>query len=107
MRTTLTILALLAGLAGGAARAADEGFVPMSDWQPRAAVDRLAEANRWTVRRIEIHDSCYEIKGRDAEGRPIGVKLHPETLEVIEFEYEGDHDPDGRGHDRKDRKRHD
>jgi len=100
MRKTLTILGFLAALPAGMALAEDDCFVPMTDWQPRDAVARLAEENGWIVRRIKIDDGCYEIKGRDAEGRPIEVTVNPSTLEVMDFEYEDDADD----RPRKDRK---
>ena len=100
MAKTLTIIGFLAVFPAGMALADDDCFVPMSDWHPRDAVARLAEENGWTVRRIKIDDGCYEIKGRDAEGRPIEVTVHPFTLEVIEIEYEDDADD----RPRKDRK---
>jgi hypothetical protein len=90
MKKIVTILGFLAVFPTGAALAEDDCFVPMADWQPRDAVARLAEANGWTVRRIKIDDGCYEIDGRDAEGRRIEVTIHPATLEVIELEYEDD-----------------
>lgn len=93
MQKSLTILTVVAGLsAGQAAFAKEDCFVPMADWQPRDAVARMAEANGWTVQRIKIDDGCYEIYGRDAEGRSIEVTLHPETLDVIELEFEREHD---------------
>ncbi len=82
MKKTLTILAFLAVFPAGAALADDDCFVPMADWQPREAVAQLAESKGWTVRRIKIDDGCYEIDGRDAEGRRIEVTVHPATLEV-------------------------
>ena len=57
----------------------------------------MAEAQGWTVRRIKTDDGCYEIKGRDAEGRQIEVKLDPATLAVVEKEYDDDDDDDARG----------
>lgn len=90
MRKTLTILALLAALPAGAALADDDCFVPMADWQPREAVAGFAVTQGWKVRRIKIDDGCYEIDGRDAQGRAIEVKLHPGTLQIIEFEFEDD-----------------
>jgi hypothetical protein len=95
MSKTLTIIALLAVLPAATAIADDDCFVPMADWQPRDAVARMAEENGWTVRRIKIDDGCYEIGGRDAEGRRIEVTVHPATLQVIEIEYEDD---EGRRH---------
>lgn len=90
MRKTLTILAFLTVLQAGAALADDDCFVPMADWQPREAVAEFALAQGWEVRRIKIDDGCYEIDGRDATGRAIEVKLHPGTLQIVEFEFEDD-----------------
>jgi len=104
MKKTLTILGFLAVLPAGMALAEDDCFVPMTDWQPRDAVARLAEENGWTVRRIKIDDGCYEINGRDAEGRPIEVTVNPATLEVMEIEYEDDVDDRPRRNHKADRK---
>lgn len=71
--------------------------VPMADWQPLDAVQAMAKAQGWTVRRIMTDDGCYEVKGRDAEGRKIEVKLDPATLAVVEMEYDDDDDDDARG----------
>lgn len=92
----LTIITLVALLAAGVARAEDDCLVPMADWQPRAAVARLAETNGWTVARIKIDDGCYEIDGSDAEGRRIEVTVHPATLQVMEIEYEDGKRPQAR-----------
>lgn len=92
MTKTLTILVFLVVLPAGAALADDECFVPMAVWQPREAVAKLAADKGWNVRRIKIDDGCYEIDGSDAAGRKIEVKIHPGTLNVIEFKYEDDDD---------------
>lgn len=94
MKKTLTILGFLAFCPAGIALGDDECFVPMADWQPRDAVTRLAGENGWTVRRIKIDDGCYEIDGRDAEGRRVEVTIHPATLQVIEVELEDQDETD-------------
>jgi hypothetical protein len=81
---------LLATLGASPAAADDDCSVPMADWQPRHAVERMAEAQGWSVRRIKIDDGCYEVDGRDAEGRAIDVTLDPATLAIIEVENEGE-----------------
>ncbi len=68
--------------------------VPMVDWQPREAVQAMAQEQGWAVRRIKTDDGCYEIKGRDAKGRKFEVKLDPATLAVVETEYDDDDDDD-------------
>ncbi len=101
MRKTLTILAFLAALPGGAAWADDDCLVPMVDWQPRGAVAQFAVAQGWQVRRIRIDDGCYEVLGRDAQGRAIEVKLHPGTLQIVEFEVkDDDHGQEREGQER-------
>lgn len=65
---TLPILTLAGALAAGPTLADDDCFVAMADWQPREAVERLADEQGWAVRRIKIDDGCYEIKGSDAKG---------------------------------------
>ncbi len=96
MKKYLMATTLLIGLgAAGVALADDDDCrVPMADWQPREAVQQMAEAQGWTVRRIKTDDGCYEIKGRDATGREIEVKVDPATLAIVEFEYEDDDDDD-------------
>ncbi|MDP2733171.1 MAG: PepSY domain-containing protein [Hoeflea sp.] len=94
MKKTLTILSFLAVFPAGMALADDDCFVPMANWQPRDAVERLAEENGWSVRRIKIDDGCYEIDGNDADGRRIEVTVHPATLELIDIEYDDEIDDD-------------
>ena len=53
---------------------------------------QVAEQNGWAVRDFEIDDGCYEIEGRDLNGREIEVKLDPTTLQIVEMEYEDDDD---------------
>ncbi|MCA3554143.1 PepSY domain-containing protein [Aestuariivirga sp.] len=96
MRKTLTILGLMMALPASAALAGEGCFVPMSDWQPREAVVKLAQDKGWSVRRIKIDDGCYEIDGKDAGGRRFEATLHPATLEVLKIGREA---PDKTGED--------
>lgn len=87
-----TRLMLTLALIASPALAGDDCAVPMTDWQPREAVVTLAAEQGWVLRRVRIDDGCYEVIGRDADGRSIEVKLDPATLAVIEMEFEDDHD---------------
>lgn len=106
MKPKLTHIAAVAAFTGLAALVAgtaladdDECRVSMADWQPRAAVIKLAEDNGWTLHEIEIDDGCYEVEARNREGRDIEATLDPRTLAVIEIEYDDD-DDEARGNRR-------
>jgi len=92
---------VLGALAPAPAVADDDGCkVPMTQWQPRDAVEQMAKARGWTVRRIKIDDGCYEIRGQDENGRAIEAKVDPASLAVISVkqkrgEQGRDHDEDG------------
>jgi hypothetical protein len=95
MRHPVLITALASMAIGvGAALADDDCDAPVVDWQPRSAVEKLADSKGWTPRRIKVDDGCYEIKGRNAAGKEIEAKIHPVTLEIVEIEIEDDHDDD-------------
>lgn len=95
--TSLVVACLLAT---APAMADEDCAVPMDQWQPRDAVAQLAMQNGWSVTRIRLDDGCYEVLGRDAQGRRIEVKLDPARLTIIDLEYE---DLDGGGsHDGND-----
>ena len=82
-------------------------FAPLADWRPRAEVARLAAEQGWTYRRIKIDDGCYEIDGRDAQGRIIEVTINPATLEILDIEYGHDEDDDNDSHAPKRKERRD
>lgn len=90
IRTVLT--AALIALSTSAAKADDDCNIPMASWQPREAVRAMVEARGWQLRRIKIHDGCYEIYVRDAEGRRFEAKVDPATLRIIEIEHEPERD---------------
>lgn len=78
---------------------ADDCDVPIADWQPRSAVQALAERNGWRIDRLKVDDGCYEVRGRDADGNRFKAKLDPATLEVVKMKRERkvrERDRDGR-----------
>lgn len=90
MVTLAVLMAFVALLGVGPVRADDDGdddcAVPMADWQPRAAVEDLAQAQGWVIERLKVDDGCYQILGTTREGRAVEIKLDPATLAVVEME---------------------
>ncbi|ABM44190.1 conserved hypothetical protein [Acidovorax sp. JS42] len=67
----------------------------MQHWQSRDAVMRHAAAQGWQVQRLKIDDGCYEVRGRDAQGRAFKAKLDPQTLRVVKMKLRDDsHEPE-------------
>lgn len=94
-RTTLTATIFLMLAGSGAAMADDDCHVPMNQWQPREAVQKLAEARGWTVRKIRIDDGCYQIRGTDEAGREIKVKVDPGSLAIVKMKRRDQDHKDG------------
>ncbi|GAB4273275.1 MAG: PepSY domain-containing protein [Pararhodobacter sp.] len=93
MKKSLILMAAVTVVSAGAALADDDRCrAPRDQWQPREAVMQMAAENGWTVRHIEIDDGCYEIKGRDGDGREIEAKIDPASLQIVEMEFEDDDD---------------
>jgi len=86
-------------LALPAAWARNDCDAPAASWQPRSAVQALAERKRWQIERLKIDDGCYEIKGRTAEGLRFKARVDPASLDVLSLRQE----PGGRAreHDRQ------
>jgi hypothetical protein len=91
---TLAAAAFLVFAGSGAAMADDDCHLPMDQWQPREAVQKMAEARGWTVRRIRADDGCYQISGTDENGRGLKVKVDPGSLEIVKMKREGQDEED-------------
>ncbi|MBS0611700.1 MAG: PepSY domain-containing protein [Proteobacteria bacterium] len=85
---TLAILCLV--LAATPALADYDCDVPVQYWQSREAALRHAASLGWQVQRLKINDGCYEIRGRDAQGRAFKAKLDPQTLHVVKMKFRND-----------------
>jgi hypothetical protein len=96
MMKHIAVVSLLLALAGAGPAMADDDdcHVPMSQWQPREAVQKMAAERGWEVNRIKIDDGCYEIRGVDEIGRPFKAKIEPATLSIVKMKRKGRHDDD-------------
>ena len=85
MKRTVLIAAILSGaLASPAAMAGENDCkVPMAQCQTSEAVEQMAKAQGWTVRRLKVDDGCYQIRGYDGSGREFEAKVDPGSLAVV------------------------
>jgi len=95
MTKPMWIAALFLVVAGsGTALADDDCHVPMSQWQPREAVETIARARGWQVSRIKIDDGCYQVRGLDEAGNAFKAKIDPQTLSIVKMKRKERHEDD-------------
>ena len=93
MKTHPSLLSLCLALAAAPVLADDDCDASVRDWQSRDAVMQMAAQQGWQVQRLKIDDGCYEIRGRDAQGRAFKAKLDPQTLRLVKMKVrDRDHD---------------
>ena len=84
MKSTLFFAAITFGVLGaGAAVASDRCNVPLSEWQPREALQQKLEAEGWKVKRIKTENGCYEAYALDRKGGRIEAYFNPKTFEIV------------------------
>lgn len=86
------VILAFAGAGGAMADDDDDCHAAMERWQPREAVQTMAEGRGWGLTRIKVDDGCYELRGTDETGRAFKAKIDPATLEVVEFRHRDDDD---------------
>lgn len=84
--TRISLACMLAlSLIAAPALADDDCDAPVQSWQSQEAVRQMAAQRGWQIQRLKIDDGCYEVRGRDAEGREFKAKVDPETLQVVKI----------------------
>jgi len=100
MHRTLLAAPLLAALLAGPAMAGDDDDddrrcgAGVGEWMSVAAIAAKAEAAGYVVREVERDDGCYEINGRDRDGRRVEIDLNPRTGEIVRVDNDRDDDDD-------------
>jgi hypothetical protein len=84
----LVLAAAFVSLALASAANADDdhvrcGNVPIADWMSEADLRSKVTGMGIDVRDIEIDDGCYEVEGRNSDGRKLEIRFHPQTAEQI------------------------
>lgn len=95
MSKIATAAALLAALSVPAMADDDDrhcGRVDAGAWMSAADITSRVAGMGIDVREVERDDGCWEVKGRDADGRRVQLKLHPTSAEVVQRRDRDDRD---------------
>jgi hypothetical protein len=86
MKSFIPFVLVIGMTASAAALASDDCRTPMADWKPREAVTAHMTEVGITPERIGMDDGCYKVRGRDADGNRVELKIEPATLGLLELE---------------------
>ena len=85
MKTLLTAAALAFAIPAGAALADTHCDVPTANMQSWESLIQLTKDFGWSISKMELDDGCYEVRGTDADGHQIRVKIDPGNLDLVEM----------------------
>ena len=57
---------------------------PKAEWQPHNDLYQKLLKEGWQVRRMEATKTCYEVYGKDPEGKRVEAFFDPKTFERVE-----------------------
>ncbi|HEX7054357.1 MAG TPA: PepSY domain-containing protein [Burkholderiales bacterium] len=84
----VALLLSLALASPAAFAAADCQKHPKSEWMPQAEAKKKLEAQGYKIRVFKVDGNCYEIYGRNKEGKRVEIYFDTKTLAVVKQEIE-------------------
>lgn len=83
MRHLFPAVATVLVLSAGAAYAEDDMCKGQGPMKTEAEVKAQFEGQGYQIRKFDMEDGCYEIKGTDAAGKKVEMYINPWTAEVV------------------------
>ena len=57
---------------------------PKAEWKPHTELQQKLVKEGWTIRRMETTPTCYEVYGKDPQGKRVEAFFDPKTLARVE-----------------------
>lgn len=61
---------------------------PKSDWMPEADAKAKIAAQGYNIKKFKVDGNCYEIYGKNKEGKKVEIYYDAKTLDVVKSEIE-------------------
>jgi hypothetical protein len=84
----LLVAVLAAALSTAAFAKADCKAYPKSEWMKEADAKAKIEAQGYTINKFKVDGNCYEIYGKNKEGKKVEIYFDAKTLDVVKSEIE-------------------
>lgn len=81
-------VAVAVGGPGVALAKADCKPYPKSEWMKEADAKAKIEAQGYTINKFKVDGNCYEIYGKNKEGKKVEIYYDAKTLEPVKTEIE-------------------
>jgi len=90
MRTFLiaTSVTLCAALPGLAFAKADCKAYPKAEWMTEADAKAKIVAQGYTINKFKVDGNCYEIYGKNKDGKKVEIYFDAKTIDVVKSEIE-------------------
>ena len=86
---------VLAAMLGAAATFSSAAFAkadckpyPKAEWMQEAEAKGKIEAQGYTINKFKVDGNCYEIYGKNKEGKKVEIYFDAKTLEPVKTEIE-------------------
>jgi hypothetical protein len=84
----VAVAAIAASLSGAAFAKADCKAYPKAEWMNEADAKAKIEAQGYSIAKFKVSGNCYEIYGRNKEGKKVEIYYDAKTLEPVKSEIE-------------------
>ena len=88
MKHTVLVAAIVAAFSGAAFAKADCKAYPKAEWMKEADAKAKIEAQGYAIDKFKVSGNCYEIYGRNKEGKKVEIYYDAKTLEPVKSEIE-------------------
>ena len=82
------IIALLAFSPLFAHAGADCKAHPKSEWASEDTLKQTLKEEGYTIKKFKVDGNCYEIYGRNKQGKKVEIYFDTKTLEIVKAEVE-------------------
>jgi hypothetical protein len=82
------MLGAVASFSSGAYAKADCKAYPKAEWMKEADAKAKIEAQGYTIGKFKVDGNCYEIYGKNKEGKKVEIYYDAKTLEPVKTEIE-------------------
>jgi hypothetical protein len=80
------LIALLTSMPLLAMASADCKVHPKSEWASEETLKKMLKEEGYSIKKFKVDGNCYEIYGKNKQGKTVEIYFDPKTLEIVKEE---------------------